>query len=291
MKTIFNTALWVTAALLSVNAWAETLDETRSVASDATVSVSNIAGEIVIRTWDRNEVHLTGTLGENQELEIIENAQGLQIEVRQIEDRRRSDESNLELDIPVRASIVAVGVSADISIEGSLGATVSAESVSGDVDVEAESDRIEINSVSGDVTFTGATTRIAAEAVSGDIELSGVSGEVAVSTVSGDVEVDAGQVSDGSFGSVSGTLDVALSVADGGRISIENMSGDVHLRLPEGQGGSIEAQSFSGDVDSVFGEVEHDSFGPGSHLKHVSGDSGTSIRVESFSGDIRIGHK
>ncbi len=291
MKISIKAVIVTMAALLATPAVAASLDETRSVAADATVSVSNVAGEIVISTWDRKEVHLTGTLGNNQELDITENARGLSIEVRQKTDRARADESMLELRVPVGASIVAAGVSADIRVSGSRGAQVTAESVSGDVYVEAESPRVELESVSGDVHFEGATRRISAEAVSGDIELSGVSGEVSVSTVSGDVEVDAGEVADGGFGSVSGTLNISLAAADGGRISIENMSGDVYLELPQSQGGSFQVQSFSGDIHSSFGDVAHDSFGPGSHLKFVSGDSGTSISVESFSGDVRIGHK
>ena len=47
----------------------------------------------------------------------------------------------------------------------------------------------------------------------------------------------------------------------------------------------------SGDIESDFGQAKQDSLGPGSHLKHVSGDAGTVIRVESFSGDIQIGRK
>jgi hypothetical protein len=69
------------------------------------------------------------------------------------------------------------------------------------------------------------------------------------------------------------------------------MNGDVDLFLPESQTGAFNAQSFSGDISSYFGEVKNESFGPGSHLKHVSGDSGTVFRVETFSGDIHIGHK
>ena len=69
------------------------------------------------------------------------------------------------------------------------------------------------------------------------------------------------------------------------------MSGDVTLVLPKSQTGEFNIQSFSGDISTDFGEVKHESFGPGSHLKHVSGNSGTTIRVESFSGDIHIGHK
>jgi DUF4097 and DUF4098 domain-containing protein YvlB len=291
MRNLRSTMLFCAVAMLPAGVLAEALDETRSVAADATISVNNVAGEIEISTWDNDEVRLTGTLGNNQELEITENAQGIHIEVRQVEDSDEYDESELILVIPAGASVVAVGVSADISITESRGAGISAESVSGDITIEAETGRVELSSVSGDVEFEGTSARTSVETVSGDIGLEGVTGEVTISTVSGDAQLTAGSVSEGNFDTVSGTLDLEMSVADGGRVIVEGMNGDVKLLLPASQSGAFKAQSFSGDISSDFGPVKHQKFGPGSHLKHSTGDSGASIRVETFSGDIHIGHK
>jgi hypothetical protein len=120
--------------------------------------------------------------------------------------------------------------------------------------------------------------------------VAGVSGEVVVSTVSGDAVLDAGLIGHGKFETVSGTLELSLQVEDGGRLIVEAMSGDVILSLPATQTGEFRAQSFSGTIKSEFGTVERRGSGPGTHLGHVAGNSGTIIRVESFSGDIRIGH-
>ena len=295
---IMKTCLLAGSLLVSpaFAAAAENIDERRNMPADGTVTVSNVAGEISITTWDRNEIHLTGDLGNGSELEIKESSKGIQIEVIS-RDRDhfgfgdRYDETDLELVIPAGASIVASGISADITITGSRGESVAAESVSGDVDVEARVQRIELSSVSGDVEFEGSSSRSWVESVSGDIELRGVSGEVSVSLVSGDLDLDSSPVSRGKFESVSGTLNLSLSVAEGGRLTVESMSGDVILSLPGEQSGEFSAQTFSGDIRSKFGEAKQESHGPGSHLKHVSGDSGSVIRVETFSGDIRIGHK
>lgn len=291
MKILINSLLLCAVIVVPVHALAETLDETRSVAADATVSVSNVAGEIEISTWDRNEIHLSGNLGNNQEMEITESASGIRIEVRHIEDSISHDESEINLVIPVGASVVAESVSADISVTDSRGTSLALESVSGDITVDAETSRLEMSSVSGDVEFEGASTRSSLDSVSGDISLEGVSGEITISSVSGDVELMAGSVSEGNFDTVSGTLELNMSVADGGRVNVECMSGDVDMLLPAAQSGAFKAQSFSGDISSDFGQVKYQEFGPGSHLKHSAGDSGASIRVESFSGDIHIGHK
>ncbi len=193
--------------------------------------------------------------------------------------------------MPVGAAISASGVSSDIDVSGSRGASLRAETVSGDVTVEARVQRLDLSSVSGDVEFSGSSPRTAAETVSGDIELQGLNGELEVSLVSGDVEVSGGVFTRGKFESVSGTIELDLAVEEGGRLTAENMSGDVILTLPAGQSGEIRAQTFSGDISSAFGAPQSNGRGPGSRLQHLAGDGGTTIRIESFSGDIEIGQK
>jgi len=60
--------------------------------------------------------------------------------------------------------------------------------------------------------------------------------------------------------------------------------------LPADQSGLFKAESFSGRISSDFGSVDRARHGPGSHLKYVAGNSGAEVRVESFSGNIRIRH-
>jgi DUF4097 and DUF4098 domain-containing protein YvlB len=291
MKSIRLLTFFTLLSSLSLQVMAESVDETRGIAADGTVSVSNISGEINISVWDRNEAQLTGELGENLKLEVTESANGVRFEVLHINDDDEYDESELELRVPAGASIVAEGVSSDISIDGSSGNSVNVESVSGDIDISASVDRLELTSVSGEVVFSGSSSRTAIESVAGDIEIEGVNGEVSVSTVSGDLVLVAGDINLGKFETVSGSLDISTRVTDGGRLTIEGMNGDVELYLPSDQSGGFKAQTFSGDISTDFGSAKEASFGPGSSLKYSAGDTGTQIRVETFSGDIRIGHK
>jgi DUF4097 and DUF4098 domain-containing protein YvlB len=286
-------ATWALAlAVLPAMAAAEgMIEERRNMAPDGTVTVSNVAGEIEISAWDSPAVKLVAELGSGQELAIDEHSQGIRIEVVNSDDKEDYDEASLRLTVPEGASIVAEGVSADLIIRGLRGDSVTAETVSGDVEVEAAVARVELSSVSGDVRFSGSAGRAAVESVSGDIDLEGIGGEVAISTVSGDAALQGGNIDRGQFQTVSGTMKIALAVADGGRVTVESMNGDVMLYLPGDQQAEFSAQTFSGDIDSAWGDVRQESFGPGSQLKHVEGESGSLIRVESFSGDISISRR
>jgi DUF4097 and DUF4098 domain-containing protein YvlB len=268
---------------------AGSVNEMREMAADGRVIVENIAGSIEFSVWDEAKIEISGELGDDVErLEITESADGVHVRVHHKSNLSRVDDTDLYLKVPVAASVEAESVSADIDVDGSKGESIVVNTVSGDVDADASPQRIEVHSVSGDVEFEGAASRTSIETVSGEITVSGVSGEINVSTVSGDVSLKTLDVDRGRFESVSGDMKLELAIGDGGRLSSESMSGDLVLRLPSTQQASFVAQTYSGDIRSDFGETARGSSGPGSILEYREGNNGTSIRLESFSGDIHI---
>ncbi|MEW6168666.1 MAG: hypothetical protein AB1651_13360, partial [Pseudomonadota bacterium] len=82
------------------------IDERRPLDADGRVAVNNLAGEIKVSTWDRNEVAITGTLGDDVEaLEIRGDARNLQVLVRYPRNTRGGvDETLLWLQVPGRAA-------------------------------------------------------------------------------------------------------------------------------------------------------------------------------------------
>lgn len=267
----------------------EIVDETREIATDGSVIVENMAGSIEFSVWDEAKIEISGELGDDVEkLEITESAKGIHVRVHNKGNTNRVEDTKLHLKIPVNASVEAESISADVSVEGSKGESIVANTVSGDVDVNASPQRLEVHSVSGDTEFEGTTLRSSVETVSGEITVSGVGGEVNISTVSGDVSLVAQEVDRARFESVSGDMKLELAVSDGGRLTSESMSGDLVLRLPANQQASFTAQTYSGDIRSDFGESARGSRGPGSILEYNEGNNGTSIRLDSFSGDIHI---
>src|SRR3546814_20099374 len=64
-------------------AWAGTpIDQTRPLDADGRVSIENIKGSVQVRTWDRNEVHIGGSLGDGvKQLQIEGGASSVRIKV------------------------------------------------------------------------------------------------------------------------------------------------------------------------------------------------------------------
>jgi DUF4097 and DUF4098 domain-containing protein YvlB len=269
---------------------AEDLDRTLEMSSDGLVHVENLAGSVEFTTWDRAEVQINGRAGDDvEEVDIETTSNGVRIQVRNKKNQRRIDPTHLHLKIPAAASIEAEGVSSDLQVSGTKGGNIRLETVSGDIEVDAESDRVDIASVSGDVEFEGEANRITAESVSGDVTLVGVKNEVEASTVSGDVTLEGGSIDNGRFETVSGELNLMLDLLDGGRLNCDAMSGDINIRLPASQEASFSAQTYSGTIKTEFGDpMRHSKSGSGSILKAQAGDNGARIRLETFSGDISI---
>ena len=278
-------ALWLPTMAVA----GDSVHESREVGPEAHISIDNLAGSIEIEAWDRNEVEIRGELGDSvEEFEVSESSNGLRIRVQNKSSRRNIDETDLRFKVPVGASIEVESVSADIGVEGSKGKMIQVNTVSGDVILQGSPQQIDLHSVSGDIEFSGNVSRSTVESVSGEITLNGLDGEIEVSTVSGDVSLTAGTFERARFEAVSGDLKLDLAVGDGGRLTSDSMSGDLNLRLPAHQQARISAQTFSGDIRSDFGTSSRVSRGPGSVLEYEEGSNGAAIRLESFSGDIRI---
>ena len=122
----------------------EEINETRDLAADGSVYVGNVSGDIEVRTWDKDEVRLTGELGDESELEISSSASSFRVEVITDDDNSwgNNEHTDLYLMVPSRANITAVGVSSDITVNDAGGEELSAETVSGDVEVQGRKMRI-----------------------------------------------------------------------------------------------------------------------------------------------------
>jgi len=126
-----------------------------------------------------------------------------------------------------------------------------------------EGTRLEASTASADIRTTGRLGEIDAKTASGDLGFDIVDGELRVATASGDVSV--GEIGgSGALKSASGDVDIKLGR---GPLSVNLASGDVRVARALAD---VSLGSASGDLE--IGSVE-------------SGE----IRVQSVSGDVRVG--
>lgn len=287
-----RTLLPFCAALLLVPAMAladTRVDERHNVAAGGRIELSNIAGKVTVRGWDRTDVQLTGTLSDGLQLRQEKSANRVRWEI-EYPRRGNSGGATLTLNVPRSVELLLSTVSADQDISGVDVRRLQADTVSGSLSASGRSGDSKLNTVSGSVNARLQTPKMDVNTVSGRIEAGGgVSGDIGAQTVSGRVEVDAGRVQRLAVETVSGSIDLsAAGLAPGGRINVESVSASVSLRLPRTVSAQLSVNSFSGSINSDAGKVERPRYGPGSSLDARLGSGDGDIRVQSHSGSVQV---
>ncbi len=256
------------------------------------VEISNTAGTVTVTGWDRNEVEVTGTLGDGSErLDFVTTDKLTRIQVVLPGKAWHVEDSELDVKVPAGSSVSVNTVSADIVVKGVSGAQ-RLQSVSADVSTQAAADDVEIKTVSGDLTVTGSDQKglLTVTTVSGNATVSHVAGEVNGSTVSGDFRLGLGAVDRSRLRTTSGDLSLAAFLAGDGRLDVETISGDVRIDLAKPLNVEFDVSSFSGDIQNCFGPkpARTDEYGPGKELRFTEGKGLARVRVKALSGDVSI---
>ena len=209
------------------------IEETVAADPDGEVSIELIAGSIHVIGWDRAEVQVTGTVGDDvEEVDISSSGGDVSIEVKlpEHDDDDSEDRSFNDAD-------------ADLEIRVPAGCLVEVESISAGIEVEDFSGAVDLESISGEVSIKGAPR------------------EAEVATISGRIVLNSDEpLNEGDFESVSGNIEVRTALAPGGDFSFESVSGNIELRLPGNTSADFDVETFSGRIDNEFGpEAKRDS--------------------------------
>lgn len=275
------------------------INQTRPLDPRGRVQVENLKGSIEVRAWDRNEVGITGSLGDGVEKLVVEgDRRHLVVRAeypRNIGSWGRRDRTGptvLLLRVPLQADLGIESVSADINVIGIAPRELEIDSISGDVVVAGAPRQASIDSVSGRQQLTlNSAGEIRSESVSGDIVLRGrLGGEVHAETVSGRISIDSSghALRRLALASVSGDAGARIALANGGTIKAETVSGDVRLALPKTLSARLAAESFSGTLRAPGAKARKEEYGPGSSLETRYGSGSGEIRIETFSGDASV---
>lgn len=275
--------------LLTLPVGAGEVNNTLDLDPDGMVVIKVVKGEVRVQGWDRGELQIRGELGEGSlELLLEGNSQRREVEVKIPRNSRHTEGSELEFMVPEGASVVIETTSADIIAEDLAGDLLEMRAVSGDIEAESGGQRLFAHTVSGDIELESSASRVDINTVSGDLDARLSGEEVDANTVSGELLLIARNLARAHFESVSGDLELDVGLADAGVITVASLSGDVDLILPSSLSATCEAESFSGSIRSTRGQVEKARYGPHKTLRFVSGAGSGRVRVESFSGDVRI---
>lgn len=273
------------------------VDVTKAAEPDGQVDIENIVGSIEVIGWERDEIHIEGTLGDDvEELEFDVSGDDARIEVK-IPDRRRGRNrevsASLIIHVPQGSSLSVEGVTALITVRNIHGGEIDLESVSGKIQVSESSGSIQVENISAPIQISGSFGTVDAESVSGSIRISGATEEVSASTTSGKIDVVAGKLESIDLEALSGRISYEGGVTEDGEVKVESFSGAVVLVFTNDVFGDYRIETFSGQINNAYGPAPKRTgrFAPGKELNFDHGDGDASVEIESFSGSITFKRK
>lgn len=258
-------------------------DQTVPVTRGTRLSISNFAGEIVVRGWDRDVVRVQARHSSRVKVNIRTNAAGLAIT-----GNSAMGSIDYEISAPVWMPLRIDGQFTYIEIQG-LQSEISAESVRGDIVVKGGSGTVTAKSIQGEVTIEGVNGRINASSVNEGVRIAGAKGDIVAETTNGSISLtgitDAKSVE---CSTVNGDIVYDGAIADGGRYRIVTHNGDITLGIPATSNATFSVRTYNGDFSPSLPVKGTGEPRRGRRVAYVLGTGAAEVEVESFGGTIRL---
>jgi len=261
-------------------------DETVAVQKGTRLNVNNFAGEVILKTWDKDSLHVVARHQPRGRVNIRQVTGGVNIT-----SSGSMGPSSVDYEItapawmPVRiegtynfvtidgaqAEVYASTVRGDVIIRGGTG-VITAKSVEGEVDIQGARGKVNVSSVNEKIRIADTSGEIVAEAVNGNITMTGIeSKSVDASTVNGDVVYEG-------------------KVVDGGHYAFNTHNGDITLGLPDTTNATLSLRTYQGSVSSDFtlAGFDRNMAQRGRRVTATLGNGSADVSLETFGGGIRL---
>ncbi|HEU5218035.1 MAG TPA: DUF4097 family beta strand repeat-containing protein [Gemmatimonadales bacterium] len=259
-------------------------DTTVSVSQGTRLRVENQGGDIIVKTWDRNQVRVQASHSRRTHVSI--NLGGAVLSLEAEADRGPSNMVDYELTVPAWMPLDLEGMYATVDIKGSR-APISVETLDGDITVNGGAENVKLTSVQGRIAVTGAKGRIELNTVSDDIEAAELQGDIVAETVSGSIILARSDAKSVEIQTVSGELVYDGRIMDGGHYSLLTHSGTIAVSVPEGTNATIATAIGSGEVRATF-PLPASERPSRRRQTYRLGTGSATVELESFSGTISL---
>ncbi len=258
-------------------------DRTVNVTRGMRLTINNYAGEIVLRTWDKDAVRVQATHGPRSTIDIQTSATAITIRSKTSGGAQSVD---YEINAPAWMPVRAEGHYAFVSVEGPQ-SEVAAETVNGDIVVKGGTGFVTAKTIQGEVIIEGARGKINASSVNEGIRITGAGGDIVAETTNGDIlltKIDAKSVD---VSTVNGDLRYDGALAAGGRYQFMTHNGDITLVLPENSSAAFSVRTYNGDFRSDLMKIPDD-WRQGRRNSFTLGSGSAEVELETFGGTIRL---
>ena len=262
-------------------------DQTVPATRGARLLVDNFAGEVVIRTWDRDALRVQARHATRARVDIRTVSTG--IRVSSSAERGPTGSVDYEITAPVWMAIKVDGQFNFVTIEGTQ-AEVLVDTNRGDVVVKG-GNGVTAKSIEGDITIEGAKGKINVSSVNQGITIGGASGDIVAETVNGPITLSRIEASSVEAGTINGNITFEGVASSSGRYRLTSHNGSITVSVPESSNATFAVRTYNGGFNSnlpVKGEADARAVRQGRRIIYTLGNGSAEFELESFSGGIRL---
>ncbi len=263
-------------------------DQTVDVAKGTRLVLSNQAGEVTVRAWDRDAVRVQASHSPRERIDIQTADNTLRLRARSA--RGPSGLVDFTLTVPRWMAVNLSGTYLAATIEGT-SAEVNVETVGGDLSLKGGSGAVTLRSIEGEITVDGSSGKVQATTVNDSITLTNVAGDIVAETTNGDVTVTNAKASSLEISTVNGDVRFEGPTAERGTYRINTHNGDIRISLGAQANATVFVRTFGGDFSSDFPVTLPDGMSNRDGNKRFNftlGAGSARVELQSFQGDIHV---
>jgi len=262
-------------------------DETVSVQRGGRLNVNNYAGEVIVRTWDKDSVRVLARHQPRTRVGIRPTSSGLSISTSG--SMGPAGSVDFEITAPAWMPVRIEGTYNFVTVEGAQ-AEVYANTMSGDVIIKGGTGVVTAKSVQGEVRVDGARGKVTASSVNEQVRISSTTGDITAETVNGDISMTGIDSKSVDATTVNGTITFEGKLADGGHYAFGTHNGNIAMGLPEANNATFTIRTYQGSISSDFTLDGYNRAEPqrGRRVVATLGNGSADVNLETFGGAIRL---
>ncbi len=259
-------------------------DQTVPITRGARLMIQNFAGEVVIHTWDKDQLRVQARHSTRTRVNIRTTDTGVLVKA----SGGPAGAVDYEITSPSWMPVKVEGTFIFVMVDGAQ-SEVSAETNRGDIVVKGGSGYVTARSVQGEVIVDGARGRVNVSSVNEGIKITGASGEIVAETTNGSISLSKIDSKNVDVSTVNGNITCDAGLADGARYSLVTHNGDITMTVPENAGATFTVRTYNGEFHAgglplkATEEVRR-----GKRAIYSMGNGSAQVNLESFGGTIRL---
>jgi DUF4097 and DUF4098 domain-containing protein YvlB len=259
-------------------------DQTVAVARGGRLSIDNFAGEVIVRTWDRDSLRVQARHAARVRVNVRTIPTGIRLSASA--ERGPVGSVDYEVTAPEWMPIKIDGQFNFVTIEGTQ-AEVAVETVRGDITVKGGNGVI-AKSIEGEVLVEDARGKINISSVNQGVAINGASGEIIAETVNGPIKLSRIEASSVEAGTINGDITYEGAAATAGRYRFTSHNGNILVSVPESANATFSVRTYNGSFNSNLPVKGEGNTRSGRRVTFTLGTGSAEFELESFSGNIRL---